>query len=181
MRSLLRPLLLLLSLGITLPAWSDMGEPEGAEAVQIPQVTDLGDDAGQAARQHLPILLLFSAEHCSYCEALKRDFLKPAIYSGDYSHRILFREVQLVPGKSVRDFDGRSVNVYELSDRYHVKVTPTLVFVDQNGHEVASKMVGLGTPDFYGAYLDEAIQSAYHQVRAQSSFACRDATAATPC
>ena len=181
MKLLLRPLLLLLSLGTALPAWSDMGEPEGAEAVQIPQVTDLSEDAGQAGQRHLPIVLLFSAEHCSYCETLKRDFLKPAIYSGSYANRILFREVMLVPGKSVRDFDGSEINVYDLSDRYHVKVTPTLVFVDRNGREMAEKMVGLGTPDFYGTYLDEAIQTAYRQVRAQSSFACKDAAAAGNC
>ena len=177
---LLRPLLVLLFC-VSLPAWSASGEPEGAEAVQIPQLTDLSADSGEAAQRHLPILVLFSAEHCGYCEALKRDFLKPAIYSGNYKNRILFREVELVPGKSVRDFDGSEVNVYDLSDRYHVKVTPTLVFIDHNGRQMADKMVGLGTPDFYGSYLDEAIQTAYHQVRAQSSFACKDPVSGTPC
>jgi len=183
MKTLLRTALILLPLAVIAPqAWSDLGEPlVGAAAVEVPHTSDLQAEGRLAHERNLPIVLMFSAENCGYCTMLKRDFLQPMIYSGAYQDKALFRVIQLGYGKSVRDFDGSMIDSNDLALRYKVKVTPTLVFVDGAGRPMAPKMVGMSTPDFYGAYLDEAITTAYYHVRGGSTFACKEAHTKLTC
>jgi len=184
MKVLLRTLLLLLPLALVSPviAWSDSDEPlEGAAAVIIPHITDLRAEAAQARKAGLPILVMFSSDYCPYCSVVKSDFLKPMMYSGDYDQKILFRVLELRAGADVIDFDGKKINVWEFADRYKVRVTPTLVFIDHQGKPMAQKMVGLTTPDFFGGYLDDAITTAYNHVRSGSTFACKDAHTRLAC
>ena len=66
---------------------------------------------------------------------------------------------------SLRDFSGVSVKASEFADRYDVKVTPTVVIVDGEGKPLAPKILGLNSIDFYGAYLDQAIDLSYASLR----------------
>jgi thioredoxin-related protein len=185
MKALFRTLFLLLPLAAALPAaaWSDMDADaqNDASAVVIPEIADLRAEATLARKQRLPILVMFSSDYCPYCTAMKNDFLKPMMYSGDYDRKILFRMVKLTAGKSIVDFDGNPVNVYEFAERYKVRVTPTLVFIDFQGKAMAPKMVGMTTPDFFGGYLDDAITTAYDHVRNGSTFACGEAHTRLTC
>ncbi len=185
MKALFRTLFLLLPLAAALPAaaWSDMegAAQSDASSVVIPQITDLRAEAAVARKERLPILVMFSSEYCPYCSVMKNDFLKPMMFSGNYDRKILFRMVELTAGKSVIDFDGTPVNVYDFADRYKVRVTPTLVFIDYQGKAMAPKMVGMTTPDFFGGYLDDAITTAYDHVRNGSTFACKDAHTRLTC
>ena len=134
-------------------------------AVEVQQIGDLRDEARLSSDKKLPILVMFGAEHCSYCVRLEEDFLKPMIISGDYTDKVLIRRIDLDSSQSVRDFDGKQVTPAELASRYHVSLTPTVVFLDQHGNQLAQKMVGLTTPDYYGGYLDAAIDSALDLLR----------------
>lgn len=175
-----RILLLPLLLALAPSAWPDLGEPvSGPAAVVIPQTQDLQAEAAQASRERLPLLLMFSSDYCHYCTVLARDFLQPMIYTGDDRGRVLIRMVKLDAGRSLRDFDGRRIAATDLAARYGVRVTPTLLFVDDQGRQVAEKMVGLTTPDFYGAYLGNAIDTALQHVRSGTALACRERTATT--
>jgi hypothetical protein len=40
-----------------------------------------------------------------------------------------------------------------------VKIAPTLVFLGPDG-EIAERLVGYGSPDFFSAYLDDRIDAA---------------------
>jgi hypothetical protein len=66
---------------------------------------------------------------------------------------------------TVRDFDGKLITVDEFTDRYNISVTPTVVFLDGSGAQLAPKRVGLSTPDFYGGYLDQSIDLALDVLR----------------
>lgn len=180
MKSLLRPLLLLLPLLAAAPAaWSDTAG--GAEAVVIPAAGDLHADGAAAARRGLPIMLIFTAEGCSYCRTLKRDFIRPMIYSHQYDNKILFREIELGSGRQIHDFNGRTIAADDLGDRYGIEVTPTVVFVDYRGQQMADKMVGMTTPDYYGGYLDDAIQTADSHTHAEGNVACKEGAAPASC
>ncbi len=183
MTSLLRLLPLLLPLlAAAPPAWSAAGgHLTGAEAVVIPTARDLHADGAAAARRGLPIMLIFTADGCHYCSLLKRDFIRPMIYSHQYDNKILFRVVELGSDRPLRDFNGRSVSADDLGNRYGVEVTPTLVFVDYRGQQMADKMAGLTTPDYYGGYLDDAIQTADGHTRAESNVACKAGGALSSC
>lgn len=149
----------------------------GAGEVTVPQPTDLREEAALATARRVPVLLMFSAEHCPYCMRMEDEFLKPMILSGDYEDKALIRKLEL-GGGTLRDFDGSAVTVDQLAERYQVFVTPTLVFLDAAGHQLTDKMVGLTTPDFFGGYLDASIDTSLSRLRRSSALAAHPGSCA---
>ena len=140
-----------------------------AEALQadmrVPVADNLHQDGRQALVRQLPILLAFSADDCSYCKLLEEDFLQPMLLSGEYEDRIFIRKLIIDNGSDVTDFTGQQTAATRLSDRYRVFVTPTILFVDGNGRELAERMVGINTPELYGGYLDACVETALADIR----------------
>lgn len=138
-----------------------------ANPPEVPRGRDLHADGQVAAARTLPILLSFSTRDCGYCQLLEEDFLKPMLLSGLYENKILIRKVLIDEGQTLVDFDGRAVDADRMASRYRVHAVPTVVFVDAHGHELAERMVGINTVEFYGGYLDQNIDTALTQVRQQ--------------
>ena len=135
-----------------------------AMAGDLPQIKDLRVEARQSQEKRLPILVMFSADYCVYCARIEEDFLKPMHNGGFYDDKVLIRNVKLGDGL-VSDFDGSRISANELAKRYDVSVTPTLVFIDAHGRQLAQKLVGLTTPELYGGYLDQAIDTSLDRLR----------------
>ncbi|HEY0635267.1 MAG TPA: thioredoxin fold domain-containing protein [Gammaproteobacteria bacterium] len=135
-----------------------------AKAGDIPTIKDLRHEASQSREKGLPILLMFSADHCSYCVRIEEDFLKPMQNGGFYDDKVIIRRIKL-GSQQVADLDGSRISSRELGERYDVSVTPTLVFIDHKGRQLAPKLVGLTTPELYGGYLDEAIDTSLDRLR----------------
>ena len=124
---------------------------------EMPIAKDLKTTANQSPQK--VVVLYFTAEYCMCCQALDRDVLGPVMRSGEYAEIANFRRVKhYEPETKLTDFDGSLVSNQELIQRYKVNVTPTLIFLAPNGHEVASPLVGFLTVDFYGAYLDQSLE-----------------------
>ena len=160
--SLVRPWFALALLGLfagPLPANED--EAENGPHTRLTEVGDL-QALGQVARQAgVPILLMFASEECPYCERLEAEVLGPMTLAGDDPRRVLLRKVMLETADDVRDFQGRMISAGELARRKGVGVVPTLYLLDGDGRELVPKMVGYTSPDFYPAYLDQAIDVAH--------------------
>ena len=134
--------------------------------VTVPVATDLQQLGAQARDLRLPILLSFSALDCSYCDLLEEEFLEPMLLSGEYTERIIIRKLVLDNGSRVGDFTGRQTDASLLSDRYRIFVTPTILFLDADGRELAERMIGINTPEMFGGYLDNCIETALQGIRA---------------
>jgi thioredoxin-related protein len=139
--------------------------------MRVPVAKNLQQEGSQAQQRQLPILLAFSADDCSYCELLEEDFLQPMLLGGEYQDRVIIRKLRLDDGSSLRDFSGKSVDTTRLSDRYRVFVTPTILFVDGEGRELAERMVGINTPELFGGYLDACIDTARTSIRNPAALA----------
>lgn len=139
--------------------------------VEIPLATDLQADGRAAREARLPILLTFSAISCDYCRQLEDEFLRPMLISGEYTDRVMIRRLLLDNGSRVTDFSGKRIAATELSDRYRVFVTPTILFLDGAGTQLAERMVGINTPEMYGGYLDQCIDTALYSLRAPAKLA----------
>jgi len=150
---------------------------------RVPVADNLQEDGRRAIARQLPILLAFSADDCSYCELLEEDFLQPMLLSGEYQDRVIIRKLILDNGSYVMDFSGRQTEATRLSDHYRVFVTPTILFVDGHGRELAERMVGINTPELFGGYLDACIETALAGIRNPSAppvmNSCRPAQPAT--
>jgi thioredoxin-related protein len=139
--------------------------------IEVPLATDLQADGQHALEARLPILLTFSAIACDYCRQLEDEFLRPMLISGEYTDRILIRRMLLDNGSRIIDFSGERIATTQLSDRYKVFVTPTILFTDGNGNELARRMVGINTPEMYGGYLDNCIATALYAIRTPARLA----------
>lgn len=153
--------ILALILACTLPAaWAGEG---------VPPVKDLQKDAAEAQAMQGVILLAMVAEGCHYCERVLNDFLIPMSKNASYQTRVVMRQVLISSLDDVRDFDGSKTSPTELADHFGARFTPTVLLVDSKGNCLGKPLVGFSGADYYGYYLDQAIDAAVAQVRGQTT------------
>lgn len=140
-----------------------------AAEVEIPNLRNLQTDGQTSQQKQLPIVVLFSATHCGYCSIVKEDFLKPMLISGEYTDKAMIRVIELDSSDALMDLDGQPISAEAFADRYGIYLTPTLAFFDARGNELAPRMVGVTTVEFYGGYLDDAIDQSRQRLRAEQS------------
>lgn len=138
-------------------------------SVEVMVAHDLEEVGRDARSSRLPIALVVSMDHCPYCVQLEEDFLKPMIISGDYTDRVIIRKLDLDSSQPVRDFQGRETSARAVAARYGVRLAPTVLLLGPSGEELVPRLTGLTTPDFYGGYLDTAIEQSVTKLRGDPS------------
>lgn len=141
-----------------------------AAADDLPPVTlhearNLLAEARDAESRCAPLLLEFSAIGCEYCTLLEEEVLKPMLRNRDYDELVVMRKVMVDSATPVTGFNGEQLNISALTYRYRIFVTPTLIFLDSRGEELAERMVGVNTLEMYGGYLDRALEHASAELR----------------
>jgi thioredoxin-related protein len=163
-RTLIR-LLALYPLVFGFPALAQAPDEQDLPPVTIVNTTDLHADAERAQQRQVPILLMFAQEGCAYCQVVEEEFLKPMLRNDAYRNKVLIRRVMLDDFDDIRGFDGGETTADQLALRYGARMTPTVVFLAPNGRELAPRIVGLQTVDFYGGDLDNAIDASLTKLR----------------
>lgn len=120
---------------------------------------DFQATAIKAAQQNIPIMVLFSATDCDYCLYVKEEFIGPMLVNNAYIDKALIRVVEIDDSSYLRDFNGKLIFPDKLADRYNIQLTPTVAFLDAQGRKLTNHITGIGTIDYYGNYLDEAINT----------------------
>ena len=129
-------------------------------ASHVQMSANLQRDGMLVAERDVPMILMVSAEECPYCMVMESDYLVPLLRNRAYEERVLIRKIHLDSFDEIIDFSGESVAPTDISQRYGVWVTPTLLFLNGEGEEMQKRMVGLGVRDFVSAYIDESIDAA---------------------
>ncbi len=86
---------------------------------------------------------------------------------GEWRDRVLYRQVEVDTADPLVDFAGNSTTQRALAQRYNVRFTPTVLLVDADGKALGDPLIGFASPDFYGAYLEDAIRTATARVRGE--------------
>lgn len=141
------------------PLWLVMAISCVAHAAQVQPAEDM-QALYQDTQDSRVLLLLVSQPGCHYCDQIREEILEPMLASGLYTNTTLIREIKIYASKTLKDFGGKQVNATRFAERYDAWATPTLLFLDRNGEEVAEKMVGINTPEFYGYYVDKSLERA---------------------
>lgn len=166
MKYLLISLLVMLS-GSTL-AYDYADESEDQDSLPYVEILPATDfhELGRDARLHgKVIMLMMSANYCSYCELLEEAIVKPMLRSGDYTNHVLIRKLEIDRHYPIRHFNGNSATPASLANEYDVFVTPTLVFLDHRGREVSERILGINSLDFFGGYVDEALSEGHRKIQ----------------
>jgi len=161
---LVKNFLLLFILSFSVAAYVIAATDDIPEVNIIP-LSDLQQDALLSKSKKLPILIAFTADYCHYCEVIKDEFLKPMILSGDYTDKVLIREAEVNSYTNIRGFSGEQIGLDNLAVQYRATMTPTIILLGPEGELLAERLVGVTTVDFYGGYLDNAIDAALAQLR----------------
>lgn len=143
-------------------------QPTHSSYIKIPTTADLSKVAQIAHDKNLPIILVYSADHCPYCELLENEILKPMILSGDYTDRVLIVKLNIDDADVIRDFDGTNININDFSMQHDLFVTPTMLFFDADGNELHERILGINTVELFGDRVDSAIDHSLAKLRNQN-------------
>lgn len=131
-----------------------------SEASDVPSARDFQALKSLMETKKAPLLLAVTADYCHFCEQLKDEYLQPMLKNKEDRERIVIRTFDLDGESGIVDFDGKTISVEDFSRRYNASLTPTVLFLNSSGEEVAEKMLGFNTPELYGAYLEKSIDIA---------------------
>jgi thioredoxin-related protein len=137
-------------------AWAEIG---------VPVARDLQKDAELAKKKNGVVLVMFAGEHCSYCETVLNEFLIPMSRNADYQSKLVMRKVELSSYQTMKDFFGDKTPHRHFAGDKGVRMVPTVMVFDSSGRLLAKPVVGLGTIDYYGYHLDQAIDQGLAKVR----------------
>ena len=140
-----------LASGLLLPTLS------WAKDTALPVPVSLPGAAQTAAAKKEPLVLLISLPGCPYCGLVRRNYLLPAQRDAGlqaWQLNITDRTTPLV------GFNGKATTAAEQVALWKAGFTPTVLFLGANGQDLAERLVGLASLDFYGAYLDERLKTA---------------------
>jgi thioredoxin-related protein len=122
----------------------------------LPISAHLHTEAQQAAQKVEPLVILLSLPGCPWCELLRRNYLSPMRSEGLQAYQWNVQDRQT----RITDFSGASSFGAELAARYKYRTTPTVLFLDAQGQEIAPRIEGIASADLLGAVLEQHLATA---------------------
>ncbi|MDH5435203.1 MAG: hypothetical protein OEX83_00450 [Gammaproteobacteria bacterium] len=126
----------------------------------LPLARNLQIDGESARNKQLAIMILFVADNCSFCRIAKNDYIIPMIKSGQYNNKVIIRLINIGDARIMTDFHGNKTRMEDFARAQKVSLTPYVKVFDSGGNELTNPVIGIVSEDFYGMFLDEAIDSA---------------------
>lgn len=150
------------SVALALAAASTGAWPRDTALPVPPSLQAAGREAMQKGE---PLVLLMTLPGCPYCELVRRSYLLPMRAEGLPAWQLDVTDSRT----PVLDFDGKASTGAELARQWQARFTPTVLFVNARGQEIAQRLVGVAVPDFYGAYLEAELATARARLKATSA------------
>lgn len=134
-------------------------------AAALPPAQDLAADARQMREQRLPMLVLYSRAGCDWCERARANYLEPMAADPANASRVLIRQIDVDRRTAIADFSGKAGNHRDFARARKISLTPTIEVLGPDGELLAEPIVGVRLPDFYGTYIDRAVDAARDRLR----------------
>ena len=151
-----RGLLRAASLGTVAPIlFRPANSASAAQAAALPRPASLLAQLELAVSQRKALVLMVSLDGCPYCKLVRESYLVP-LHGG----RQPVAQIELAAPIPLFDLRGRASTHQQVVRGFEVRVAPTVLFLGRGGLEVAARLVGVASPDFYGAYLQERTEAA---------------------
>lgn len=123
---------------------------------EIPAAKSLQAEIFAAQKSAYPLIVFVSLDNCPFCKIARENYLIPLMNE----QSIPVVQVNFRYPTPIVDARGNVMTQDQLVRAWGVKVAPTLLFLGKDGKEIAPRLTGGTTSDFYGAYLDERIRIA---------------------
>ncbi|MBP0048969.1 hypothetical protein H9C73_09480 [Marinobacterium sp. AK62] len=109
------------------------------------------------------VLILFSQPDCRFCDLVREEFLVPLEQQPPQG--LVIREYKVATAPAITDSDGSTLTPSAFASRYNVRFYPTVSLISPAGEPLADPLIGISSTDFYGYYLDQAINDALNAPR----------------
>ncbi len=119
----------------------------------LPFPTDLAQASRLANAAGQPLVLMVSLPGCPWCELLRRNYFLPMQSEGLVVYEFMINERT----RTLQDFQEKRSTPSSLSAFLKITTTPTVLFFDAKGNEIASRIEGVASADFIGAVIDERL------------------------
>jgi thioredoxin-related protein len=146
----------------SLPATAQNSSKNTQKTPLLPWPADLRQAATQANARGEPLVLMVSLPGCPWCELLRRNYLIPMQGEGVAAYEFMINE----RSRTLQDFKAQRITPASLSAQLKISITPTLLFFNREGQEIAPRIEGVASADFIGAILDERLAIARERIKA---------------
>lgn len=131
-------------------------------SIALPSAKALGDELALALKNEHPLVVMVSLEGCPYCKLVRENYLSPL-------HReqgLPVVQVDMHSSAVVQDFQGTLFTHDKLVHQWHITAAPVVLFFGRGGLEVAPRLDGVSSSDYYGAFLDQRLEQARAAIKA---------------
>lgn len=135
------------------------------QADPLPVVRDLDAVAKIARVQYAPVFVAFTLKRCPYCNTARRDYWVPMNSDNAWRGKVVMVELVMDATPELHDFEGKPTNARDFARRFGIRSAPTVIVFDADGTPATQPLVGLSSGDFYGAYLERAIEAGVAKMR----------------
>ena len=132
------------------------------------KITNWSRIANQAHGSGQVVVVMVDQEDCPYCRQVEGEFFSAILASGQYQGILSVGKISIDAGETIIDQEGQEISTREFLAEYGTNWTPTVLFLDHQKREVADRLTGLLTPDYYVYYLERSINSAIRNLQSQS-------------
>lgn len=133
----------------------------------LPVAQNLKLDGEAATKAKKPILIFFNLTGCHYCRGALREVIVPMFRNAGWRAAVEFRQVTIDDGKTLVDFDGKTLENIGFAKQRKGTFAPTVMLVDGAGQLLGDPIVGIANFDFYGGYVDALAKKAIEEMRAR--------------
>lgn len=146
------------------PSWAQSGKP-GAHSGAFKELQNLQQLAQQSKQTGLPIMLMFGAQWCEFCGLLEEEVLDPMAMNPNYDGKaVLMRHVGVDEQALIPGFDGKPIKKSQWAYQLNADLTPTVIFMNGNGREVAPRIVGISNIELYAGIIHRNLNMAYEKM-----------------
>ena len=107
------------------------------------------------------MLVLVSLDGCPYCKLVRKNYLSPLLEQ----QGLPVVQLDMRSGATVHDFKGLAFTHSALVRRWNITLAPVILFFGRDGAEIAPRLEGVSSPDYYGALLDQRLKQAQAAIR----------------
>ncbi len=132
---------------------------------EIPAADNLARTGQISQQQGIPTVVFVSREACPYCRTLRDKILLPMQHADKFANRAILVEISLDRVEPLIGFENKQITAQAFGDYYAAGITPTLLFLDAEGHEISRRLVGISNLELYGYYLQQSIDDALLDIR----------------
>lgn len=127
-----------------------------AAPATLPLAKSLRDELAFALKSGNPLVVMVSLDGCPFCKVVREHYLGPMRAQDG----LPVVQLDMRSSAPLQDFKGTAHSHDQMVSAWQIRIAPTVLFFGADGVEVAPRLIGASSTDYYGAYLEQRLNQA---------------------